>query len=257
MSLKHALVSRIASLSGPIWDRADRVTQVCHLERIVPEARSPNWPYGRLDRAPLSVPLETTLGAPRRGAKTTCERWQDRSVASDDRDPLANNPPYHKSTTPRISNNVIRRTPHHGGANPPGGRDRCISSWPRHAIPGESLGPVSRAGDPARDSRVAVVPNTLEGPGRRIGQRGDATRAPTQGPRPGRAARCRPSASRDWPQCDKSINSSPTAAISAPSPCHPPARRLLPSGAAARSRTLLARAGPPGRPAATPADPAK
>ena len=86
--------SGIARLSGPIWDRANRVTQVCHLERIVPEARSPNWPYGRLDRAPLSVPLETTLGAPRRGAKTTCERWQDRSVASDDRDPVADNPPY-------------------------------------------------------------------------------------------------------------------------------------------------------------------
>src|SRR5215470_5112865 len=80
-------------LSGPIWDRADRVTQVCHLERIVPEARSPNWPYRRLDRAPLSVPLETTLGAPRRGAKTACQRWQDRSVASEDRNPVADNPP--------------------------------------------------------------------------------------------------------------------------------------------------------------------
>ena len=137
-------------------------------------------------------------------------------MASDDRDPLANNPPYHKSTTPRISNNVIRRTPHHGGANPPGGRDRCISSWPRHAIPGESLGPVSRAGDPARDYRVAVVPNTLEEPGRRIGQRGDATRAPSQGPRPEWAAGGRPSASRDWPQRDKSINSFPTATSSPP-----------------------------------------
>ena len=256
MSLKHALVSRIASLSGPIWDRADRVTQVCHLERIAPEARSPNWPYGRLDRAPLSVPLETTLGAPRRGAKTTCERWQDRSVASDDRDPLADNPPYHQSTSIQGSNNIIRPTPHHG-ANPPGGRDPWISSWPRHAIPGESLGPVSRAGDPARDSRVAVVPNTLEGPGRRIGQRGDATRAPTQGPRPGRAARCRPSASRDWPQCDKSINSSPTAAISPPSRRHPLPRRLLPSGADAPSRTLLAHARALGRPAAPSADSAK
>src|SRR4029077_4544122 len=86
----------IVRLSGPIWDRADRVTQVCHLERIVPEARSPNWPYGRLDRAPLSVPLETTLGAPRGGAKTTCERWQDRSGPSEDRNPVAENPPYFK-----------------------------------------------------------------------------------------------------------------------------------------------------------------
>ena len=194
----------------------------------MPKARSPNWPYGRLDRAPLSVPLETTPGAPRRGAKTTCQRWQDRSVASDDRDPLADNPPYHKNKTICETNNSIRRTPHHG-ADPPGGRDPWTSSWPRHAIPGECLGPVLRAGDPARNCRVAVVPNTLEEPGRRIGQRGDATRAPTQGPRPGRAARCRPSASRDWPQCDKSINSSPTTTTSPPSPCLLPPRRLLPA----------------------------
>jgi hypothetical protein len=104
---------------------------------------------------------------------------------------------------------------------------------------------------------VAVVPDTVQRPGRRIGQRGDATRAPTQGPRPGRAARYRPSASRDWSQCDKSINSSPTAAISPPSPCHPPTRHLLPSGADPSSRTPLARAGALGRPAATPADPAE
>jgi hypothetical protein len=88
----------IAHPSGPIWDRADRVTQVCHLERIVPRARSPNWPYGRLDRAPPSVPLETTLGAPRGGAKTTCERWQDRSVASEDRNPVADNPPSSRNS---------------------------------------------------------------------------------------------------------------------------------------------------------------
>lgn len=108
-----------------------------------------------------------------------------------------------------------------------------------------------------RHCPVAVVPDTLEGPGRRIGQRGDATRAPTRGPRPGRAARCRPSASRDWPRCDKSMNSPPTTAISRPPPCHPPTRRLLPSGADPSSRTPLARAGAPGRLAATPADPAE
>ena len=31
-------------------------------------------------------------------------------------------------------------------------------------------------------------------------------RAPSQGPRPERAARCRPTASRDWPESDKSIH---------------------------------------------------
>ena len=110
LSTNACLSSGIARLSGPIWDRADRVTQVCHLERIVPKARSPNWPYGRLDRAPLSVPLETTLGAPRRGAKTTCERWQDRSVASDDRDPLADNSPYYRTEPPPARSRWVRQS---------------------------------------------------------------------------------------------------------------------------------------------------
>ena len=42
----------------------------------------------------------TSVRAPRnyagrspQGAKTTCERWQDRSVASEDRNPVADNPP--------------------------------------------------------------------------------------------------------------------------------------------------------------------
>ena len=54
---------------------------------------------------------------------------------------------------------------------------------------------------------VDVVRSTLKEPGRRIGQRGDATRAPSQGPRPEGAARCRSPAVRDWPQSDKSIHS--------------------------------------------------
>jgi hypothetical protein len=55
---------------------------------------------------------------------------------------------------------------------------------------------------------ATVLRGTLRRPERRIGQRGDATRAPTQGPRPERAARCRPTAYRDWPKSDKSIHSS-------------------------------------------------
>src|SRR4051812_47284087 len=154
----------IARLSGPIWDRADRVTQACHLERIVPEARSPNWPYGRLDRAPLSVPLVTTLGAPRGGAKTTCERWQDRSVASDDRDPLADNPPYcrmkkHEKlmtqcVEPRTTAPIPPGTGALGQAPGPGTRSRAnfsaspgepparpgIAGWPWRRIHRRSLG---------------------------------------------------------------------------------------------------------------------
>jgi len=62
--------------------------------------------------------------------------------------------------------------------------------------------------DPTMNCPVVVVRSTLEGPGRRRGPRGDATRAPSQGPRPGRAAGCRPSASRDRPASEKSLPSS-------------------------------------------------
>jgi hypothetical protein len=65
-----------------------------------------------------------------------------------------------------------------------------------------------RGSAPAMNCLRAEVRSRLEGPGRRIGQRGDATQAPTQGPRPGRVAGCRPSASRDWPESNKSIHSS-------------------------------------------------
>jgi len=137
-------------------------------------------------------------------------------------------------------------------------RDRQRSPDPGPQFQGGSFAPSCARRTQPRHCPVAVIPDTLQEPGRRIGQRGDATRAPTQGPRPGRAARCRPSASRDWPQCDKSINSSPTATISPPSPCPPLPRRLLPACADPFSlRTLLARDGALGRPAAVPADPAK
>ena len=64
LQLEHTSLSGIAFLSGPTCDRANRVTQACRLERIVPKARPPNWPYRRFYRAPLSVPLGTSLGAP-------------------------------------------------------------------------------------------------------------------------------------------------------------------------------------------------
>ncbi len=102
LSSRHPNVFGIAFLSGPIWDRAKRVTQACHLERIVPKTRPPNWPYRRFYRSPLSVPLGTSLGAPWKGAKATCKRWQDRSVASDNRDPVAESPPVGNRRRTRV-----------------------------------------------------------------------------------------------------------------------------------------------------------
>jgi len=78
---------------------------------------------------------------------------------------------------------------------------------PRVRFP-ESLSWSRVGSDPAVSCLVAVFRSKLEQPGRRIGQRGDATRAPTQVARPGWAAGRRPSASRDCPKSDKSIYSS-------------------------------------------------
>jgi hypothetical protein len=72
----------------------------------------------------------------------------------------------------------------------------------------ESLSRSCVGSDTAENCLVVVLQSKLEEPGRRIGQRGDATRAPSQGPRPGWAAGRRPSASRDWPKSDKSLDSS-------------------------------------------------
>ncbi len=116
------------------------------------KARSPNWPYGRLYRAPLSVPLETTLGAPRRGAKTTCERWQDRSVASDVRNPVADNPPSsidqlhdnsitthaqpHTASTILFVARVLELSPDPGPRFQVGSPDPSCAADPAPALPG-------------------------------------------------------------------------------------------------------------------------
>jgi hypothetical protein len=58
-----ASLSGIAFVSRPIWDRVNRVTQACHLKRIALNSRPPNWPYRRFYRSPLSMPLDTSVGA--------------------------------------------------------------------------------------------------------------------------------------------------------------------------------------------------
>ena len=140
--------------------------------------RPPNWPYGRLDRSPLSVPLETTLGAPRGGAKTTCERWQDRSVALEDRNPVADNPPYNKHVMKFVIYNYKQPTR----------TALTILLVARALEPSPDPGPQFQMGfsipscgrlTQPRHCPVAVVPDPLQEPGRRIGPRGDATRAPT------------------------------------------------------------------------------
>ena len=64
----------IAFVSGSIWDRANRVTQACHLKRAASKTRPPNWPYRRFYRSPLSMPLDTSVGDPSRVAKVSVRK---------------------------------------------------------------------------------------------------------------------------------------------------------------------------------------
>jgi len=64
----------IAFVSGSIWDRANRVTQACHLKRVASKTRPPNWPYRRFYRSPLSMPLDTAVGDPSRVAKVLLQK---------------------------------------------------------------------------------------------------------------------------------------------------------------------------------------
>jgi hypothetical protein len=164
--------------------------------------RPPNWLYRRFDRSPLSVPLDTSVNAPLRGAKVCftkggrTDRWPQTTaiptrtillyidITNSDNMPVSCIGPRasHRRDGARTSLRAETRT--HGGILP--------SS-------------ILLEGGPDANGRLTPLRGILNPPGRRIGQRGDATRAPTQGPRPGWAARCRPSAPRDWPERDKSI----------------------------------------------------
>src|SRR5262245_28598132 len=76
--------------------------------------------------------------------------------------------------------------------HPPRGEGPGTRSFPGLAVPGAFFRPGLRRGDPTGNCRMAVVRRLLEEPGRRRGPRGDATRAPSQAPRPGWAAGRRP-----------------------------------------------------------------
>ncbi len=66
---------------------------------------------------------------------------------------------------------------------------RDLEPWDRFT---ESLSVRRVGGDPTLNCVVAVLGSKLEGPGRRIGQRGDATRAPDPGAKTGVGGRTPP-----------------------------------------------------------------
>ena len=87
-------LSGITFVSGSIWDRANRVTQACHLERVATKTRPPNWPYRRFYDHLCPCPSILRPAIPH-GLRRWCyRRWQDRSVASDYRDPVADIPHF-------------------------------------------------------------------------------------------------------------------------------------------------------------------
>ena len=197
--------SRFAILSGPICDRTDRVTQACRLERIASQHDRRSGRIGDLTDhlCPCPSILRWALLRGREGLFS--RRWQDRSVVPDDRNPVAYitpisiviwivtylccmlRPPRPRATLLGVGVPVAYHP----------GRSRFQRDCPSHG----------RGPGPAGGCPPGLARSTLHEPGRRIGQRGDATRAPTRVPRPGWAAGCRPSASRDWPRSDKSIHS--------------------------------------------------
>jgi len=93
LQLKHTSLSGIAFLSGPTCDRANRVTQACRLKRIALEHDRRSGRIGDFTDhlCPCPSILRWALPCGREGV--FCERWQDRSVASDCRNPVADSPP--------------------------------------------------------------------------------------------------------------------------------------------------------------------
>src|SRR5208337_3807559 len=93
LQLEHTSLSGIAFLSGPTCDRANRVTQACRLKRIASEHDRRSGRIGDFTDhlCPCPSILRWALPCGREGV--FCERWQDRSVASDFRNPVADNPP--------------------------------------------------------------------------------------------------------------------------------------------------------------------
>jgi hypothetical protein len=82
--------------SGPIWDRANRVTQACRLKRIVPKHDRRIGRIGDWTDHLCPCPSILRWALLQRARRTVCRRWQDRSVASDNRDPVAESPPVGK-----------------------------------------------------------------------------------------------------------------------------------------------------------------
>jgi len=115
LQLKRTSLSGIAFLSGPICDRANRVTQACRLKRIASQHDRRSGHIGDFTDhlCPCPSILRWALPCGREGLFS--KRWQDRSVASDYRNPVADNPPTSKCICIIAHFHCLHRTPHLAG----------------------------------------------------------------------------------------------------------------------------------------------
>jgi hypothetical protein len=127
LQLKRTSLSGIAFLSGPICDRAKRVTQACRLKRIASQHDRQSGHIGDFTDhlCPCPSILRWALPCGREGL--FCKRWQDRSVASDYRNPVADNPPTSNCICILARFHCLHRTPHLAGNCP---RVRVLLAYP-------------------------------------------------------------------------------------------------------------------------------
>ena len=164
MSLKHALVLRIASLSGPIWDRADRVTRACRLKRVAAchdrrIGRMGDWTE-HLCPCPSKLRWALPAGARRQLAKGgRTDRWPQMTAIRSRTILLIAKIKLHdylrtQYVEPRTTAPILPGTGTLGQAPGPGTRSRAnpsapsreratqpgIARWPECPIPSRSLG---------------------------------------------------------------------------------------------------------------------
>ena len=120
LQLNRTSLSGIAFLSGPTCDRANRVTQACRLKRIASQHDRRSGHIGDFTDhlCPCPSILRWALPCGREGLFS--KRWQDRSVASDYRNPVADNPPTSKCMCIIARCHCLHRTPHFAGNSPRG-----------------------------------------------------------------------------------------------------------------------------------------
>ena len=129
LQLEHTSLSGIAFLSGPTCDRANRVTQACRLKRIASEHDRRSGRIGDFTDhlCPCPSILRWALPCGREGV--FCERWQDRSVASDFRNPVADSPPTCILICIFSRFHRLHCTPHLAGNSPRGEGPGSLSPW--------------------------------------------------------------------------------------------------------------------------------